>query len=71
MTLFVINHQRPVLATKAIFRLNTKSQSKYILQCHEFYGQDLVLHQMEYCVLHIKNRVWRIKILKISNNIIK
>jgi hypothetical protein len=45
-TLFVINHLRHVLAIICIFRLNTKSYRKYILQCHEYYGQDL-LHQME------------------------
>jgi hypothetical protein len=42
-------------AIKAVFRLNTKSYRKYILQCHE---RDFVLHEMEVLqdILHIKNR---------------
>jgi hypothetical protein len=61
-TLFVINHKQYVSAIKAIFRLNTKSYRQYILQCHEFYGCDLMLHQMEVLqdVVQIKNRIWRI-----------
>ena len=43
----VIDHQRHVSALKTIFMPNTKSYRKYILQCHECNGPDLVLHQME------------------------